>query len=278
MKEKLKERLATLSDGIIAIILTIMVLELPIKTINGTVDYLQLSIAIGIYFVSFCFVANIWYQHTVLFNNLDSVTNKIVILDLILLFILSLIPTFTKLITEDTDKISVTIYGILSVVITMLFNYMVDTLTKTKYNSDEDVRKIFTNIYGRNNGIIILVYLIAIILGIFYPKIALVLYFIIPIKSFFNHVGENEEFQNISEMSQNGRSFYLQMSREDQMKYRSILIKYFRNLRKTNNPEEQTRLWNEFAQSMKQNFNVSEEQLHQWIDSEKRRRVNYRHQ
>ncbi|UDM32558.1 TMEM175 family protein [Lentilactobacillus laojiaonis] len=278
MKEKLKERLATLSDGIIAIILTIMVLELPIKTINGTVDYLQLSIAIGIYFVSFCFVANIWYQHTVLFNNLDSVTNKIVILDLILLFILSLIPTFTKLITEDTDKISVTIYGILSVVITMLFNYMVDTLTKTKYNSDEDVRKIFTNIYGRNNGIIILVYLIAIILGIFYPKIALVLYFIIPIKSFFNHVGENEEFQNISEMNQNGRSFYLQMSREDQMKYRSILIKYFRNLRKTNNPEEQTRLWNEFAQSMKQNFNVSEEQLHQWIDSEKRRRVNYRHQ
>lgn len=278
MKEKLKERLATLSDGIIAIILTIMVLELPIKTINGTVDYLQLSIAIGIYFVSFWFVANIWYQHTVLFNNLDSVTNKIVILDLILLFILSLIPTFTKLITEDTDKISVTIYGILSVVITMLFNYMVDTLTKTKYNSDEDVRKIFTNIYGRNNGIIILVYLIAIILGIFYPKIALVLYFIIPIKSFFNYVGENEEFQNISEMNQNGRSFYLQMSREDQMKYRSILIKYFRNLRKTNNPEEQTRLWNEFAQSMKQNFNVSEEQLHQWIDSEKRRRVNYRHQ
>lgn len=278
MKEKLKERLATLSDGIIAIILTIMVLELPIKTINGTVDYLQLSIAIGIYFVSFCFVANIWYQHTVLFNNLDSVTNKIVILDLILLFILSLIPTFTKLITEDTDKISVTIYGILSVVITMLFNYMVDTLTKTKYNSDEDVRKIFTNIYGRNNGIIILVYLIAIILGIFYPKIALILYFIIPIKSFFNHVGENEEFQNISEMNQNGRSFYLQMSREDQMKYRSILIKYFRNLRKTNNPEEQTRLWNEFAQSMKQNFNVSEEQLHQWIDSEKRRRANYRHQ
>ena len=60
--KKLKKRLDAFSDAIIAIIITIIVLELPIHVVNGTVDYVQLFRSVGIYIVSFCFVANLWYQ------------------------------------------------------------------------------------------------------------------------------------------------------------------------------------------------------------------------
>ncbi|MFR0554539.1 TMEM175 family protein [Loigolactobacillus coryniformis] len=44
------------------------------------------------YCVSFCFIANLWYQHAVIFNEAKMVPNRIVIL--------SLMPTFTRLMTE----------------------------------------------------------------------------------------------------------------------------------------------------------------------------------
>lgn len=67
MKAKLKERLDVFSDAIIAILITIMVLELPVEIHGQSVHYAQLFHAVGIYLVSFCFIANLWYQHAVIF-------------------------------------------------------------------------------------------------------------------------------------------------------------------------------------------------------------------
>ncbi|MGG5319114.1 TMEM175 family protein [Enterococcus sp. AZ072] len=74
----MKERVVLFSDAIIAIILTIMVLELPIKyAANGALNYASLFRAIGIYFISFCFVASVWFQMAYAFNAIEKVKNKI---------------------------------------------------------------------------------------------------------------------------------------------------------------------------------------------------------
>ncbi|KMQ39393.1 hypothetical protein AAX21_04970, partial [Oenococcus oeni] len=53
--EKIKDRLDTFVDAILAIIATVMVLELPIKIVNRQIDFVNLFISIGVYLVSFLF-------------------------------------------------------------------------------------------------------------------------------------------------------------------------------------------------------------------------------
>lgn len=47
----MKERVVLFSDAVIAIILTIMVVDFPIKITNGTVDLGSLLTTIAIYFI-----------------------------------------------------------------------------------------------------------------------------------------------------------------------------------------------------------------------------------
>lgn len=87
MQKKLKDRLDVFVDAIIAILITVMVLELPIEITNGVLNYQSLFTAIGIYAVSFSFIANLWYQHAVIFNEVEKVSNGLVVVDLILIFL-----------------------------------------------------------------------------------------------------------------------------------------------------------------------------------------------
>ncbi len=58
-----RERVGVFGDAVIAIILTVMALELPVYVVNGSIDYTTMLKAIGVYAVSFCFIASLWIQH-----------------------------------------------------------------------------------------------------------------------------------------------------------------------------------------------------------------------
>ncbi|ANZ65055.1 hypothetical protein AYR62_13860 [Secundilactobacillus paracollinoides] len=128
MKAKLKERLDVFADAVIAIIITIMVMSLPLDIHNGVVDYPQLFKSIGIYLVSFCFIANLWYQHALVFNEAETVANRVIVFDLILLFLMSLMPAFTRLMTTVTNSDNVMLYGGLSLLISFIFSWISRTI------------------------------------------------------------------------------------------------------------------------------------------------------
>lgn len=132
--EKFKERFDAFSDAVIAIVLTIMVMTLPIELINGTVDYSALFQAIGIYFISFCMVGNVWYRHALAFNQAKEVPNHIIVLDFLMLMFLSLIPAFTRLMVTDVVNITVMLYGADYLVVLILQDVITQMLVKHRYS------------------------------------------------------------------------------------------------------------------------------------------------
>lgn len=87
-----RNRIEAFSDGVIAIIITIMVLEL--KPPHGTdfFDFLPLIPKFLSYLLSFVYIGIYWNNHHHLIHSIKKVTGKILWANLHLLFWLSLVP------------------------------------------------------------------------------------------------------------------------------------------------------------------------------------------
>src|SRR5260370_27332535 len=85
-------RLEAISDGVIAVAITIMVLELHAPKTASPAALLALWPAFLAYVVSFLFVAIYWVNHRYVFRFMRAVDDAILWSNLALLFLLSLIP------------------------------------------------------------------------------------------------------------------------------------------------------------------------------------------
>jgi uncharacterized membrane protein len=90
-----KARLEAFSDGVIAVIITIMVLELKAPEHDALPELLKLWPSFSIYLVSFVFVAIYWINHHNLLTQARRVTPSLIWANNMLLFFLSLIPFAT---------------------------------------------------------------------------------------------------------------------------------------------------------------------------------------
>jgi uncharacterized membrane protein len=105
-------RLEAFSDGVIAVIITIMVLELKVPVLSGFAGFHGVISTLLVYGLSFAFIAVYWVNHHGLIGALTHSNNRILWANLIWLFALSLIPFFTDYINQHFDSFSVTIYCI----------------------------------------------------------------------------------------------------------------------------------------------------------------------
>jgi len=108
-----KGRLEAFSDGVIAILITIMVLELKVP--HGT-DLAALSGFLPVlssYVLSFVFLGIYWSNHNHLFQAVKRVDGQILWANLHLLFWLSLVPFATAWMGENPQApVPVAIYGV----------------------------------------------------------------------------------------------------------------------------------------------------------------------
>jgi uncharacterized membrane protein len=93
-------RLEAFSDGVIAVIITIMVLELHVPMHDGWTGVRAVAPTIFLYLLSFVQVGIYWVNHHYLIDETESVTHGILWANLILLFCLSLFPFATDWIGE----------------------------------------------------------------------------------------------------------------------------------------------------------------------------------
>ena len=87
-----KGRLEAFSDGVIAIIITIMVLEIKVPHEATLEALLKLAPIFISYVISFLYVGTYWNNHHHLFQTVKTIDGKVLWANLFLLFWLSLIP------------------------------------------------------------------------------------------------------------------------------------------------------------------------------------------
>ncbi|HLI77067.1 MAG TPA: TMEM175 family protein [Acidobacteriaceae bacterium] len=111
-----RSRLDSFSDGVIAVIITIMVLELKVPGTREMGDRAALLInarIFGVYLLSFVQVGIYWVNHHYLLDDLETVTHGILWANLGLLFTLSLIPFGIQWIgTRGIAPLPVAVYSV----------------------------------------------------------------------------------------------------------------------------------------------------------------------
>src|SRR6516162_1910570 len=107
------ERLSGFSDGVIAIIITIMVLELKVPH-GGDLEALRSSLPVFLsYVLSFLYVAIYWNNHHHLLHTCKRVNGTILWANTHLLFWLSLIPFATAWLGENhVAALPTALYGV----------------------------------------------------------------------------------------------------------------------------------------------------------------------
>ena len=144
-------RLEAFYDAIIAIIVTVLVLELPqpeTATISGIS---ALKISYFTYLISFLVCANLWQYHHAIYSHVEKIDMKIVWLNILLMFVISLIPYLTIFVANNPNSLlSESLYGLDFILIDIILFVMARYLIKI--NTDNEY---LTNVVDLKNAILI---------------------------------------------------------------------------------------------------------------------------
>lgn len=124
-----KNRLEAFSDGVMAIIITIMVLDLRVPHNPTWRSYLEAYPIFLSYALSFVFVGLYWGTHHHLFHEAHKVNNKILWINMLGLFWLSLIPFATASMGENSfASIPVAVYAVILGLVTVSYLFLANHL------------------------------------------------------------------------------------------------------------------------------------------------------
>ncbi len=126
-----KTRLEAFSDAVIAIIMTIMVLELKIPH-GGDLEALKPLLPIFLaYILSFIYLGIYWNNHHHMLQATRTVNGKVLWANLLLLFWLSLIPFATAWMGENHfESLPTAVYGFVLLMCAVAYTILQTNLTK----------------------------------------------------------------------------------------------------------------------------------------------------
>jgi uncharacterized membrane protein len=119
------ERLLAFSDGMFSIIITIMVLELKIPHAPTPEALLEEWPKFLVYALSFLQAGIYWVNHHALYNGVEKINSRILWLNLLLLFFLSLIPFATGYAGEtDFATFPTALYALVMLLPAVTWNWL----------------------------------------------------------------------------------------------------------------------------------------------------------
>ena len=168
-----KGRIEAFSDGVIAIIITIMVLELHAPHGHGWADFQPLVPVFLCYVLSFANVGIYWNNHHQMFRAVRHIGGWVLWANLHLLFWLSLMPFVTGL-TGENDFAPVTVFLYTAdLMMCGVASYLLVLALLAQHGLDSDFARALGN--DRKEKISVLAYALALPLSFFLPIASLLL-------------------------------------------------------------------------------------------------------
>jgi len=197
LSDKSKARFDAFSDGVFAIVITLLVLELHVPTGKE-----QLARALGEewprylgYLVSFAFIGGVWVAHSTVSHFIKAVDATLMRLNLILLLFVSFLPFTTAVlathlfasilpidhVTEpnpdlSSERLAVVLFGV-NLTLAAFMNFLVMRhIDRTDELAAEDVVEEQLQGFVRGRRTAVLLQAIATLVGFFVPVVAVVVY------------------------------------------------------------------------------------------------------
>lgn len=170
-----KNRLEAFSDGVIAIIITIMVLELKVPHSSDISSLQPLAPVFLCYVLSFIYVGIYWSNHHHLLQLAKHVTGGILWANTHLLFWLSLVPFFTAWMGENHfAPWTVFFYGVVLLMASIAYFILSESL-KATHPKDAVIHQAIGS--DRKGKLSTAIYILALAIAYWLPLVALGLFF-----------------------------------------------------------------------------------------------------
>lgn len=169
-----KGRIEAFSDAVIAVIITITVLELKVPHGTAFAGLLQTVPVLLSYLLSFAYVGIYWNNHHHLFQAADGVNGPIMWANLHLLFWMSLIPFVTSWIGKIGDAVApVASYGVILLMTAVAYKLLVTLLARHDGRGSQLAEAIGNDRKSKHS---IALYALGIIVSFFWPAVGLAVY------------------------------------------------------------------------------------------------------
>jgi uncharacterized membrane protein len=172
-----KGRLEAFSDGVIAIIITIMVLELKVPH-GATLEALRPLLPVFLsYVLSFVYVGIYWNNHHHMLHVVKSVTGPILWANLHLLFWLSVVPFVTAWMGENHyAAVPVALYGAVLFMAGFAYTVLMSLLRRHEGPDSTLAQAMGRDVKGKASQVL---YLVGIVAALFWTPAALALYVVV---------------------------------------------------------------------------------------------------
>ena len=178
------EKLEAFVDAVLAIILTVIVLELPQPESITLAGFWALKTNFFAYLTSFIVVLTNWYFFHIIFEIIKKIDGKVIAMTGLVVFVMSLLPYFTLLISNNFSNLNAQLcYCAFFIVIELSYDVLFWMITKIEHNRE---LKEILNLKRTITHLVF--YAIGIILGIFITPEIIVIFVFIAVLTWFIHV------------------------------------------------------------------------------------------
>jgi uncharacterized membrane protein len=184
-----KARFETLSDGIFAVAMTILVLDLKLPQLPHDVSSTQMFLAlfalwpkVGAFVISFLFLAKTWDVQRLVIHAVERVDYPFVVMNVLLLLVCCFLPFSTSLVAEYPHVSFAAVVYLANMIALPCFNYAMWLHATRKHRLvKKDIDPAVVQWFGRNHQLLIAVYSVAFPIAYFSPELSILWIFLFQI-------------------------------------------------------------------------------------------------